>query len=63
MQTRLRVERYRENKIMKPADHIVRKPFGNLTNIQMLGIIDCFVILFNSLKHYYGIIFGLFNVS
>ena len=59
MQTHLRVERYRENKIMKPVDHIVQKPFGDLTNIQMSGIIDCFLVLFNKLFHEYPLPFWI----
>jgi hypothetical protein len=41
MQTRLRVERYLQKK-MKPADPNARTSFGDLTNIQMSGIIDFF---------------------
>jgi hypothetical protein len=44
MQTRLRVERYHQNKKMKPMEQNVRTPFGNITNIQLSGTIDSFVI-------------------
>jgi hypothetical protein len=57
MQTRLRVERYRQNKKMQPVDHIAQRPFGNLTNIRMLGIIDCFLVLCNKLFHEYPLLF------
>jgi hypothetical protein len=43
MQTHLKVERYRQNKKMKPAVPIAQTPFGDITNIQMSGIIDCFL--------------------
>jgi hypothetical protein len=32
---------------MKPADQIGRTPFGDLTNIQLLGIIYCLLSLLN----------------
>jgi hypothetical protein len=44
---------------MKPADPIARKPFGNVTNIQMSGIKDCFIVLFNKLFHEYPLSFWL----
>jgi hypothetical protein len=53
MQTRLRVERYRQNKKVQPPIHIVGTLFGDLTNIQMPGIIDCFLVLCNKLFHEY----------
>jgi hypothetical protein len=31
------------SKKMKPADPIAQTPFDDLTNIQMSGIIDCFL--------------------
>jgi hypothetical protein len=42
-----------KTKIMQPADHIAPRPFGDLTNIQMSGIIDYFLVLFNKLFHEY----------
>jgi hypothetical protein len=42
---------------MKDADPIARTPFGDLTNIQMSGIIDCFLLLFNKLFHEYPLSF------
>jgi hypothetical protein len=57
MQTRLRVERYRENKKMKPTHPIARTLFGDFTNIQMSCIIDCFLLLFNKLFHEYPLSF------
>jgi hypothetical protein len=39
-----RHERYHQNKKMKPMEQNVRTPFGNLTNIQLSGTIDSFVI-------------------
>jgi hypothetical protein len=51
MQTRLRVKRYHQNKKMQPLIHIAGTPFGDLTNIQMSGIIYCFLVLFNKLFH------------
>jgi hypothetical protein len=59
MQTQLRVERHHQNKKMQPADHIARTPFGILTNIQMSGIIDCFLVLFNKLFHEYPLSFWI----
>jgi hypothetical protein len=53
MQTRLRVERYHQNKKMQPMIHIAGTPFGDLTNIQMSGVIDCFLVLCNRLFHEY----------
>jgi hypothetical protein len=35
------------------VDHIARTPFVELTNIQMSGIIDCFLGFFNKLFHEY----------
>jgi hypothetical protein len=44
---------------MQPADHIAQTPFGDLTNIQMSGIIDCFSVLFNKLFHEYPLSFWI----
>jgi hypothetical protein len=44
---------------MQPADHIAWTPFGDLTNIQMLGIIDCFLVLFSKLFHEYPLSFWI----
>jgi hypothetical protein len=44
---------------MKPADPNARMPFGDLTNIQMLGIIDCFLLVFNKLFHKYPLSFWI----
>jgi hypothetical protein len=44
---------------MQPAVHIARTPFGNLTNIQMPGIIDCFLVLCNKLFHEYPLSFWI----
>jgi hypothetical protein len=44
---------------MQPADHIARIPFSDLTNIQILGIIDCFLVLFNKLFHEYPLSFWI----
>jgi hypothetical protein len=44
---------------MQLADHIARTPFGDLTNFQMSGIIDCFLILFNKLFHEYPLSFWI----
>jgi hypothetical protein len=59
MQTHLRVERYRENKKMKAADPNARTSFGDLTNIQMSGIIDYFLLFFNKLFHKYPLSFWI----
>jgi hypothetical protein len=59
MQTRLRWNNIVKTKKMQPADHIARTPFGDLTNIQMSGIIDCFLILFNKLFHEYPLSFWI----
>jgi hypothetical protein len=53
------MERHHQNKKMQPADHIARTPFGILTNIQMSGIIDCFLVLFNKLFHEYPLSFWI----
>jgi hypothetical protein len=44
---------------MKPVNPIARTSFGDLTNIQMLGIIDCFLVLFNKLFHEYPLSFWI----
>jgi hypothetical protein len=44
---------------MKPADPNAQMPFGDLTNIQMLGIIDCFLLVFNKLFHNYPLSFWI----
>jgi hypothetical protein len=43
----------------KKCSHISRTPFGDLTNIQMSGIIDCFLVLFNKLFHEYPLSFWI----
>jgi hypothetical protein len=59
MQTCLRVEQYHQNKKMKLADPNARTSFGDLTNIQMSGIIDFFFLVFNKLFHKYPISFWI----
>jgi hypothetical protein len=44
---------------MKPADPNAQMPFGDLTNIQMLGIINCFLLVFNKLFHKYPLSFWI----
>jgi hypothetical protein len=44
---------------MQPMDHIARTPFDDLTNIKMLGIIDCFLVLLNKLFHEYPLSFWI----
>jgi hypothetical protein len=53
MQARLSVEQYRQNKKVQPPIHIAGTLFGDLTNIQMSAIIDCFSVLCNKLFHEY----------
>jgi hypothetical protein len=48
-----------KTKKMKPLDPNTRTPFGDLTNIQMLGIIDCFLLFFNKLFHKYPLSFWI----
>jgi hypothetical protein len=57
MQTRLRMERYREK--MKPTDPNTRTLFDDLTSIQMSGIIDCFLLFLNKLFHKYPLSFWI----
>jgi hypothetical protein len=44
---------------MKPVNPIARTSFGDLTNIQMLGIIDCFLVLFNKFFYEYPLSFWI----
>jgi hypothetical protein len=48
---------------MKPADPNGRTPFGDLTNIQMSGTINFFLLVLNKLFHKYPLHFGLFSFS
>jgi hypothetical protein len=59
MQTCLRVERYRQNKKLKPAYPNARMPFGDLTIIQMPGIMDFFFLVFNKLFHMCPLLFWI----
>jgi hypothetical protein len=42
---------------MQPAVHIAGTPFDDLTNIQMSGIINCFLVVCNKLFHEYPLSF------
>jgi hypothetical protein len=44
---------------MKPTDPNARTSFGDLTNIQMSDIIDCFFLVFNKLFHKYPLSFWI----
>jgi hypothetical protein len=44
---------------MKLEDAIAQTPFCDLTNIEMSGIIDCFLVLFNKLFHEYPLSFWI----
>jgi hypothetical protein len=44
---------------MKLANPNARMPFDDLTNIQMSGIIDCFLLFFNKLFHKYPLLFWI----
>jgi hypothetical protein len=44
---------------MKPADPNGRTPFGDLTNIQMSGTINFFLLVLNKLFHKYPLSFWI----